>query len=332
MPDFLVLASVVVAVTLLAAAVGKWRHPDLAHTAFEGAGLPAWIGSPAVRRWHPVAECVIGLGILLVPAPWNLLPVAAGAVLMTAYLVLVVLAVRAPGPVSCGCFGAADTAPVSRRTLARNILLVVAAAVAVVDAAAGGSVIGRLATPAVWGWVLGAVVAVAVAVLAVAGAPADVTAPEPVPVAAEDAEDLEEYLREEIPDVTLTDPDGHPVPLRSLAAGGAQLLLFLSPGCGSCAGIARDLPRWMARELPIGIRVVVSAGAPDMPGAPVWVETAWIDPAGEVGRTLGVGGTPGAVLLGADGLLAGGPVLGSAAVREFYVQIAEQLEEAANVS
>ncbi|WP_228488906.1 hypothetical protein [Raineyella fluvialis] len=149
---------------------------------------------------------------------------------------------------------------------------------------------------------------------------------------ADDDEELEDYEREEIPDVMVQDPDGHAVPLRSLVATGAQLLLFLSPGCGSCAGIARDLPRWRARELPLGIRVVVSAGALDLPGAPAWVETALVDPAGEVGRTLGIHGTPGAVLLGTDGLLAGGPVLGSGPVREFYVQIAEQLEEAANVS
>ncbi|QGF24397.1 MauE/DoxX family redox-associated membrane protein [Raineyella fluvialis] len=155
MPDFLVLAPLVVAVTLVVAAVGKWRHPDAGQTAFEGAGLPAWIGSGFVRRWHPVAELVLGLGIVLLPTPWNLLAVLGGAVLVLAYLVLVIIAVRAPGPVSCGCFGAEDTAPVSGRTLARNILLVVAAVIALVDAALGGSVIGRLGSLAVWGWLLG---------------------------------------------------------------------------------------------------------------------------------------------------------------------------------
>lgn len=334
-PDFLVLAPLIVAVTLVVAAVGKWRHPDVQQAAFQGAGLPAWIGLPFVRRWHPVAELVVGLGLIVVPAPWTLLPAVAGAALVTAYLVLVVLAIRAPGPVSCGCFGAADTTPVSGRTLARNILLVVAAAGAVVDAALGGSVIARLAALTVWGWLLGAALAVAVAVLTVAGGPSVPAPGEMVPVAEEDEEDLEDledYLRTEIPEATLQDPDGHQLPLRALIHHRAQLLLFLSPGCGSCAGIARDLPRWRARELPIGIRAVVSAAALDRSATPAWVETALVDPTGEVGRTLGVLGTPGAVLLGADGLLAGGPVVGSAAVREFYVQIAEQLEEAADVS
>ena len=331
MPDFLVLAHLVVAVTQAVAAVGKWRHPDLDNQAFAGAGLPAWINSGFVHRWHPVAELVLGLGVVLVPAPLNLLPVGGGAGLVLAYLVLVVMALRAPAPVSCGCFGADDTAPVSRRTLARNIVLALAAVLALVDAALGGSVIGRLVDPVTWGWLAGALLAVAVTCLAVQGsaapavteAPVSLPAPSGQPV---DDEDLEEYVRAEIPDLTVLDPEGHQVSLRSLAASGAQLLVFLSPGCGSCAGIARDLPRWRERDLPITVRAVVHSNWLDSAGAPVWVETALVDEAGAVAEALEVRGTPGAVLLGADGMLAGGPVVGSGAVREFYVEIAEQLE------
>ena len=331
MPDFLVLAHLVVAATLVVAAVGKWRHPDLDNQAFAGAGLPAWIGSPFVHRWHPVAELVLGLDIVLMPAPWNLLPVAGGAALVLAYLVMVVVALRAPAPVSCGCFGADDTAPVSWRTLVRNMVLALSAALALVDAAFGGSVIGRLADPLTWGWLAGALLAVAVTYLAVQGSVAATVTEQPgsLPVPAGepvDDEDVEDYARAEIPDVTLLDPDGHQVALRSLAASGAQLLVFLSPGCGSCAGIARDLPRWRDRDLPISVRAVVHSNWIDSPGSPVWVETALVDEAGVAGVALEVRGTPGAVLLGADGMLAGGPVMGSGAVREFYVEIAEQLE------
>ena len=42
---------------------------------------------------------------------------------------------------------------------------------------------------------------------------------------------------------------------------------------------------------------------------------------------LAVGASPGAVLLGADGLTAGGPVNGIEAIEEFVQQIAEQLRE-----
>lgn len=334
MPDSLVLAHLVVAVTLVVAAIGKWRHPDTDHQALAGAGLPGWIGSPFVRRWHPVAELALGLGIILVPGPWNLVPVVGAAALVLAYLGLVVLALRAPEPVSCGCFGADDTAPVSARTLARNIVLTLAAVLAVADAALGGSVPARLAEPGTWGWIAGVLLAVAITHLAVSSSAPAGTEPEPglpAPGAAmAEDDDLEEYVRDEIPDLTVLDPDGHQVALRSLAATGAQLLVFLSPGCGSCVGIARDLPRWRDRELPISVQAVVHSNWLDTPGSPVWVETALVDRDGAAARALGVQGTPGAVLLGADGLLAGGPVVGSSAVRSFYVEIAEQLEAAAD--
>ena len=42
-----------------------------------------------------------------------------------------------------------------------------------------------------------------------------------------------------------------------------------------------------------------------------------------------VAGSPVAVLLGADGLLAGGPVHGVAEIEQFVADIAEQLGEAA---
>lgn len=336
MPDSLLLAHLVVAATLVLAAIGKWRHPDVENRAFAGAGLPLWIGSDFVRRWHPVAELVLGLGIVLVPAPWNLAPVVGATVLVVAYLGLVVVALRAPAAVSCGCFGADDDTPVSRRTLARNILLVVAAVLALVDAALGGAVIGRLVDPVTWGWVLGALLAVLVTWLAVpAAGPAGVPGLSEAlrddgPEAVDD--DLDDYVREEIPEVRVLDPEGYETGLRDLAARRAQLLLFLSPGCGSCAGIARDLPRWRERQLPIDVRAVVNGAALEMPGAPVWVETALVDPNGQAAQALKVHGTPGAVLLGTDGMLAGGPVLGSGAVREFYVEIAEQLEAAADLS
>lgn len=338
MPDALVLTHLVVAVTLAVAAGGKWRHPDRDNRTLAGVG-PEWIRRPFVRRWHPVAELALGLGIVLLPARWNLFAVVGAAALLVAYLVLVVLALRAPGPVSCGCFGAGDSAPVSRRTLARNLVLVVAAGLAVLDAALGGSVVGRLGDADTRWWLLGVLLAVAVTFLAASApvGPGDGDGSGgPAPAATYDEDDgddeLEDYLRTEIPDVSLHDPDGHPVPLRPLAARRAQLLVFVSPTCGPCAGIARDLPRWRQREHPIDIRAVVHSKEVGRSDTPVWVEAAMVDPDGEVARALAVGATPGAVLLGADGLLAGGPVVGAGSVREFYVAIAEQLEAATEVS
>lgn len=332
MPDFAVLFPLVVATTFVVAAIGKWRHPSADAGDLAQAGLPGWISSPFVRRWHPVAEVLLAVGLIL-PAPWNIFPSGGSFLLVVAYLAIVVVALRAPEPVACGCFGAEDTAPVSRWTLLRNLLLVLAAGVALADALLGGGVPDRLAEPEIWGWLAGTVLAVLMAFLAAgAGSSAMEGAERPAAVEETDEDDLAEYVRAEIPDVTVLDPDGQPTSLRGLAGSGAQLLVFLSPGCGSCAGIARDLPRWRERQLPLGVRAVVHSQWVASSDTPVWVETALVDRDGDAARALGVRGTPGAVLLGADGLLAGGPVLGSRDVREFYVDIAEQLEAAAQLS
>ena len=338
MPDSAVLVHLVLAVTLVVAAVAKWRHPDRDGEALAGAGLPGWVSSPFVSRWHPVVELVLGVALVVSPAPWNLIPLAGTTLLVLAYLVIVVAALRAPVPVSCGCFGAEDSAPVTSRTLLRNLLLVLAAVVAVVDAALGGAVPGRLADPATWGWLAGTALALGL-LLAATGQGDGLGPDDPDPAGRAidgdgpgDEDDLEDYVRAEIPDVSVLDPDGHPVALRGLAGSGAQLVVFLSPGCGSCAGIARDLPRWRERQLPIAVQAVVHSRWATSPDTPVWVETALVDPDGVAAQALEVRGTPGAVLLGADGLLAGGPVVGSRAVREFYVEIAEQLEAVTQLS
>ena len=53
------------------------------------------------------------------------------------------------------------------------------------------------------------------------------------------------------------------------------------------------------------------------------------DHAGLAQKALELSGSPVAVLLGADGLLAGGPVHGVAEIEQFVADIAEQLGEAA---
>ena len=53
----------------------------------------------------------------------------------------------------------------------------------------------------------------------------------------------------------------------------------------------------------------------------------WFDPFGITRRAFAAG-NPSAVLLGADGLVAGGPVHGEDAVRAFVADVADQLREA----
>ena len=62
--------------------------------------------------------------------------------LFVAYLMLVVRAVRRPEPVDCGCFGALGDSEVTPMTVWRNVLLVVAALLAVVAGLQGVGLAG----------------------------------------------------------------------------------------------------------------------------------------------------------------------------------------------
>ncbi|HPB71886.1 MAG TPA: hypothetical protein PLX71_02795, partial [Phycicoccus sp.] len=66
----------------------------------------------------------------------------------------------------------------------------------------------------------------------------------------------------------------------------------------------------------------VFSGVPVMPGEPdLSTDHSWLDPKGVTWRTFGLVQSPSGVLLGADGLLAGGPVGGNAELAEFLDDI-----------
>lgn len=125
-------AAVVVAVVLVVAAAGKLAHRARTVAGFEQLGLPA----PAALAWAvPAVEATVAVALLAAPG-WG--GVAAFALLagFTAYLAALV---RSGRRVACGCFGSSGDRPVSGRDLARNALLLVAAALAA--AAPGGLVL-----------------------------------------------------------------------------------------------------------------------------------------------------------------------------------------------
>ena len=112
------------------------------------------------------------------------------------------------------------------------------------------------------------------------------------------------------------------------SAKAAHLLVFLSPGCGPCGRIGPLVAGWSEQLAPVVVRAVV-AGQPDV--VRTWLTYlrghAWFDPFG-ITRTAVTAGNPSAVLHGADGLVAGGPVHGEEDVLAFVADVADQLREA----
>ena len=309
---------------LVTSAIGKLRDPARAAAGFAALKVPDALSSPFIVRAHPWVEIVVA--VLLVVAGGRLAVAAAvvALALMLAYLWLVVRAVRSPVDVDCACFGAWGSEHVTSRTVWRNAWLTAMAALAVwAVLAVDTSVLGHIGAAGAWWWVFG-LAATALTTVLVAG-----TRRESVDEAA-DAGDLaveaEDYLRTRTPAVPVTLGDGSMAHLRQLSSQRPQLLVYVSEGCGSCQQVIRAVPSWRERLPELDVRVMVRQTT-DVSGLTSAVEPMSVhDTEGLVWDSLGIRGVPSAVLLGADGLLAGGPVLGG--VPEFVDDIHAELQAA----
>jgi hypothetical protein len=167
--------------------------------------------------------------------------------------------------------------------------------------------------------VAAAAAAAAVAVL-VAGAPSARPGGSP-------DDELLDYDRQPIPYGVVSTRDGRTATLRELAMTQARLLVVLSPGCNPCVRTAERLDGWAARLSPaVGVLAVypdVSSAAAAPQHAP---ELSVSEPDLNVRRLFSIG-TPAAVLLGADGFLAGGPVFGEDVIAEFVDDVLAALAE-----
>ena len=111
-----VMAGLLATVFLVAASV-KLAAPTTTATQFERLGVPI----PAVAaRIVPAVELVLVPVLFIAPRAGA----AASLVLLTAFTVVIVGAVRAGIDVSCGCLGSVSQEPVSPATVARNLVLV----------------------------------------------------------------------------------------------------------------------------------------------------------------------------------------------------------------
>jgi hypothetical protein len=314
-----------VACSLVLGVSGAAKVNDVAATraAFTAMDVPSALRGYRVVRTLPFVELALGLALLLT---WSwLLAVVGGVVtaLFATYWVLVARVLRTGEQVHCNCFGTIGDDRITRATLARNSVLVVLAAVATAYGAAGSGVLPALRDfqGTDWWWLVMAALVAAAAVLVISpGRPAE---PERVP-----DEELLDYRRQVIPFGMLQDEHGGHTTLRQLAAERPQLLVFLSVGCGACNGVAAQLPEWSARLGPVQLSAVHTTPLDALPDElkPTGVR-AWLDVEGAVTAMFGVG-RPSAVLLGADRLLAGGPVAGARAVGEFVQDILAELAEA----
>lgn len=318
-------AALVVALTLaavlLTSGIAKLRDPRATRDAFDALRVPTLVPADAASRALPWVEIALAVLLLVSPAGW-LVPVTVALVLlMLAYTVIVARALGFDEPVTCSCFGSLGRHDVDRTTLGRNVLLVALSLAAVWFAAGSGSAPTAFADldGAGW-WALAATAAAAAVAVLVVGGPSSRRAQ------VADGE-LLDYERQPIPYAVVTLPGGRTSTLAELAATQARLLVVLNPHCGPCVRTAAKLDAWATELDPV---VGVLAVYPDEPSAARATEhapeLAVSEPELNVRRLFPLG-TPSAVLLGADGFLAGGPVVGEDPIAEFVAEVLDALAD-----
>jgi len=315
-------------------AVTKLGRGETLRTIVRNLELPDWVLPRPLARAVPGIELVLAISLV---APWSPVFIAASVAtlgLMLVYWGLIARGLTLTPRPQCGCFGQVGDQSISGRTLARNTLLV---------AAAGATVALSLSGRTVWSlgdgggtgdllWLALAAGACVLTGLVLSGTRGgdDEVVPPGLPVSAgrEDSADTEDYVRTPTPHLVLHDVDrGHPVTLQELTKLRAQLLVFVNCYCASTKEVMADITGWNERTPLVDVRLVFSVPIAEKYVGPPPPRTL-LDHRGIVWTSLGLQGSPCAVLLGVDDHLAGGPVSGSDDVREFVDEVEEALREA----
>lgn len=407
-----------IAVLLLVSGIAKVIVPDPGRNLFALLPLPEILRASWVRRYLPWAEIVIAVALVIGSGVVLWAATAGSVVVFAVFTVFVTGAVTRGVPVPCGCFGRWSRAPVSWRTVVRNVVFTAVALLAFVLVSAGGYD-GPVVRLPWWGLVAVAIPALVLGVLiwseragggserfgitrgslpgttsggtdarqdasppgsapgpsvpgpSVPESQAPAVPPRTVPRPAAGAgtsaparpatgpagtgsravrrvpeepartgssaavvrdgpmtgDASEDYDRSPIPAASALDPEGRAVPLRELARQQARCLVGLNPSITSDAHLLQRLERGRDRIEPVAVHTVVSSPADLVALEPRLRTDALIDAEGALARSFRVPATPWAVVLGTDGLLAGGPETGPAAVLALLEALEDRFED-----
>jgi hypothetical protein len=315
---------------LVVSGVAKIRDPRDTWSVFDKLRLPRFLSTLQAPVLLPYGELVVAAALFLLPDGWYVVAATLTLLLFVAYFVVVARALSFGYPLLCGCFGQLGLGWITRQTLVRNGVLLGLAVVTFVDSWRGEGVLQRLTGLGDQAWWLAAVaVAVVTTALVVReGKPPAYVPPE---------EYADSYVAQPIPYALLDGPAG-PGSVWSLSDTAARLLVFadladISGSSGTSGNGAADvlgrLQGWAEALAPVEVHAVgrgewsrLAAAHPDV------ADRLLGDPDGDTALRLRVFEQPGAVLLGTDRLLAGGPVTGLEEIDELVQAAAEELRAA----
>jgi hypothetical protein len=315
-------------VLLCISAVAKIRHPDDTASVFRQLELPEFLLRFRAPRLLPYGELVVAALLLTAPNGWYVVAAALALLLFLAFLLVVVRGLRLPGEIRCGCFGELGLGLITPQTVVRNAVLVAVATITFLDSFRGDGVLQRLTSFGDGWWWLAAVGVAMVATAFVA--PSEREVPYLVtPGASLPAQEPGGYVAPQTPYVVLDSAEGL-VSVWTLTDVAARLLIFCDPSSPDAAPLLDRLPGWSQALSPVVVHVVGGWDWARLGSRhPELAEWLMGDPVNEVRQRLGIKTTTGAVLLGTDRFLAGGPVEGADEVEELVEAVVEQIRAAA---
>jgi uncharacterized membrane protein YphA (DoxX/SURF4 family)/thiol-disulfide isomerase/thioredoxin len=317
MDSFALALQLLLAAVFAAAGVGKFLDRAGSRRALAAFGVPAAV-VPAAAVLLPAAELATAVALLFhATARWG---AVAALVLLLAFIWGIARALSRGEAPDCHCFGQLHSAPAGRGTLVRNAVLAALAAVVVVHGP--GTPLDT--------WVdarsAAELVAVAVGILAAAlgavslrlwldnrGLRGDLDReraviagfPPGLPVGSP------------APSFALKDLHGETVSLEGLLESGRPLaLIFVSPSCGPCASLLPELARWQPTlSERLGIGLVSTGSAVDNQGAQhLGLNNVLLQDDAEVLQAYRIRGTPSAVMVSPDGVIASTAAGGAPAI------------------
>ena len=120
-----------VALIMLLSGTAKLRSGEDVQATFTRLRVPRPFAAPALARAFPWLELLLAAALL---QPFTLLRPVVGLVAVALFAAFLALVVRAQDDgVSCGCFGEASAAPISRTTVVRNVVFLVLAVLALAE-------------------------------------------------------------------------------------------------------------------------------------------------------------------------------------------------------
>jgi thiol-disulfide isomerase/thioredoxin/uncharacterized membrane protein YphA (DoxX/SURF4 family) len=345
MDALLLIGRLVLAAVFLVAGIGKLADIPGSRRAVASFGVPTSLADP-IGLLLPLAELAVAAALLPIAlAPWA----ALGAlVLLLAFIAGISLNLARGHTPDCHCFGQIYSEPVGAATLIRNGALALLALFLLV---AGRTTAG--VDPFAWmihftaverlGVALGALTVVLLAtqswlllrltrqngqlLRALAGS----AARDGVPVAdaAPDEEPAPSGLPvgSPAPRFTLPNLHGSMVTLDDLRAEGKPVMLvFTSPTCGPCAALIPEIGRWQ-REHPARLTIaVIGEGTVELNRSKVTeagLQDVLLQRTREIAAAYDVPGTPGAVIVYPEGVIASPVALGADSIRGLLGQVLE---------